>query len=155
MLSNDFIAKYPHLFQEVIWPWGPTRARFVLLESIPSNRQIANVNIGPRTGNGWVTIRLKDGSWEIPGGTLKPHEEYIDTARRELMEEVGAQLTSRDGHRSVHISRAIRHRRTLSVGIRHRIRCERTELTQSDVTESDTPAARRRRAGHFVAAGKS
>jgi 8-oxo-dGTP pyrophosphatase MutT (NUDIX family) len=39
-------------------------------------------------------IRLKDGSWEMPGGTLEPDEGYIDTARRELLEEAGARLLS-------------------------------------------------------------
>ena len=32
---------------------------------------IANVNIVPYSGDEWIMIRLQDGSWEIPGGTLE------------------------------------------------------------------------------------
>ncbi|WP_288086230.1 NUDIX hydrolase [Roseiflexus sp.] len=64
------------------------------MENAPPHHQIANVNIVPRIGNAWVTLRLKDGSWEMPGGTLEPAENYLDTVRRELMEEAGARLVS-------------------------------------------------------------
>lgn len=85
---------YPHLFQEVIWPWGPTRARFLLLEDPPPDEQISNVNLVPRIGELWVMLQLVDGSWEIPGGTREPGEGYLDTIKRELLEEAGAVLHS-------------------------------------------------------------
>lgn len=93
-MRAEFLEQYPHLFREVTWPWGPTRARFVLLNDAPPGRLIANVNIAPYTGDKWVMIRLRDGSWEIPGGTLEPDELYTETLRRELREEVGARLVS-------------------------------------------------------------
>ena len=37
---------------------------------------------------------MQDGSWDIPGGTLEPGEDYLSAVRRELMEEAGAQLIS-------------------------------------------------------------
>jgi len=94
MASGTLSEQYPHLFSEVIWPWEPARAVFVLLETLPPNDQIANVNIAPHIGENWVTIQLEDGTWEVPGGTLEPGESYMDTIHRELMEEVGAQLLS-------------------------------------------------------------
>ena len=85
-------VNYPHLFAEVTWPWGPTRARFTLLDEPPAGNLISNVNLVPRVGRQWVVIRLFDGAWEIPGGTLEPGENYLAGIRRELIEEAGAIL---------------------------------------------------------------
>ena len=75
------------LFNEVIWPWGPTRARFITLNDAPPDGLIANVNIVPRAGPNWVVTRLADGAWEMPGGTLEPGENYWQAIRRELPDE--------------------------------------------------------------------
>ena len=93
MLSR-LSTQYPALFQQVVWPWGPIHARFELLETAPPERLIANVNVVPLVGRDWVMIRLQNGAWEIPGGTLEPGETYSDTLQRELKEEVGARLCS-------------------------------------------------------------
>jgi 8-oxo-dGTP diphosphatase len=94
MLVDDFSRQYPHLFQEVTWPRGPTLVRFIALDDAPPNYLIANVNIVPCIGDHWVVIQLADGSWEIPGGTLEPGEDAMNAILRELKEEVGAELIS-------------------------------------------------------------
>ena len=58
--------------------------QFQLPKKPPPQHLIANVNIVPRTSEGWLLIRLQDGFWEIPGGTLEPGESYLDTIEREV-----------------------------------------------------------------------
>ena len=91
---GDCANNYPNLFREMTWPGGPIQVRFRLLDNAPPSHLIANVNIVPWTSDGWLMIQLNDGSWEIPGGTLDPGETYLDTIRRELIEEAGASLKS-------------------------------------------------------------
>lgn len=90
----DFTKKYPNLFQEVTWPWGPTRARFIFSKEVPVSQLIANVNLVPKIGNQWIVLHHQDGSWDLPGGTLEKGEGYMDTLHRELLEEAGAKLVS-------------------------------------------------------------
>lgn len=89
---KDIKAQYPHLFNRATW--GNSHVRFTLLDDAPADTLIGNVNIVSRSGSNWVILQLEDGSWEIPGGTLESGEKYLDTARRELMEEAGAELLS-------------------------------------------------------------
>lgn len=94
MSDEAYAHLYPHLFKDASWPWGPTRAHFILLKQAPPNELIANINIVPNVGTAWAILRLADGSWDIPGGTLEAGENYVDAIQRELKEEAGAQLIS-------------------------------------------------------------
>lgn len=93
MSPENLARRYPHLFRQTIWPWA-VRAQFLILKDAPPPDLISNVKIVPRSGKDWIIIRLKDGSWEIPGGTLEPSETYLAASERELMEEAGALMDS-------------------------------------------------------------
>ena len=93
-MMNDLEEKYPHLFKEVLWEWGPTRARFIQLDEPPPADKISNINIVPRIGDQWALLQHKNGKWDIAGGTLEPGETYLQTIKRELIEEAGAKLLS-------------------------------------------------------------
>lgn len=93
-LSEINLADYPHLARPVRWKWGPIDAAFELLGDLPENRLISNVRIVPFVGDRVLVLKMEDGSWDHPGGTREPGEPVIETARRELIEEVGARLIS-------------------------------------------------------------
>jgi 8-oxo-dGTP diphosphatase len=80
--------EYANLFHKATW--GKIESEFIM--GIPKENLIANVNIVPFINTECVVIRLENGEWEIPGGTLEKDESYLETIRRELMEEAGAIL---------------------------------------------------------------
>jgi 8-oxo-dGTP diphosphatase len=84
-------SDFPHLFKEHIWPWGPVKTVFEAAE--PSVELLSNVNIAAFDHTGWLIVRQRIG-WGIVGGTLEPGETYLDTLKRELMEEAGCELTN-------------------------------------------------------------
>ncbi|MEO8393595.1 MAG: NUDIX domain-containing protein [Chloroflexota bacterium] len=78
------------LFEDI--HWGPVSAHFERRTELPPDALISNVTVVPFMGDRVVIIRLADGRYEVPGGTREPDEAYVDTARRELIEEAGARL---------------------------------------------------------------
>src|SRR5215203_623778 len=82
--------RYPALAREA--DWGFARVQFGLCGPLPPAHLISNVNLVPFVGAACVVIHVHPGRWEMPGGTVEPGEPYIDTLRRELLEEAGACL---------------------------------------------------------------
>ncbi|MFD1888102.1 NUDIX domain-containing protein [Paenibacillus wenxiniae] len=74
--------------------WGSVTASFQPIPELTTEQQalISNVSIVPMVGNKVVMIRLTDGRWELPGGTLEPGEWLLDGLRREVVEETGGTL---------------------------------------------------------------
>lgn len=81
-----------YLFEDVHWHTGS--AKFERRTEPPPDALISNINIVPYIGDQWVVVRLRDGHYETPGGTLEAGEHYLDALRRELMEEAGAEMVS-------------------------------------------------------------
>jgi len=59
---------------------------------------IANVNLVPSVGDGWVIQVLDDNNgenqWKIPDRTLVSDEHYLDCLQQQVREEVGIKLLS-------------------------------------------------------------
>ncbi|KAA8785410.1 8-oxo-dGTP diphosphatase [Paenibacillus sp. 4624] len=73
--------------------WGIVEAEFRLGEQIDKTL-VSNVSIIPFVGEQCVVFQLDNGLWELPGGTLEAGEHYMRGLKRELMEELGAELRS-------------------------------------------------------------
>jgi 8-oxo-dGTP pyrophosphatase MutT (NUDIX family) len=83
-------SEYPYLLTEHTWSWGPVTTVFE--QGTPPGGLVSNVNIAPFVDDsGRVIVRQRIG-WCIVGGTLEPGETYLDTLKRELLEEAGCEL---------------------------------------------------------------
>ena len=82
-------ADFPYLFTQHTWAWGPVKTVFEPTE--PPAELVSNINIVPFDETGWLIVRQQIG-WSIVGGTLEPGETYLDTLKRELLEEAGCEL---------------------------------------------------------------
>lgn len=81
--------EYPYLMTEHTWSWGPVATVFE--QKSPPKELVSNIAIAPFDDSGWLIVRQKVG-WGMVGGTLEPGETYIETLRRELLEEAGCLL---------------------------------------------------------------
>ncbi|UVI27495.1 NUDIX hydrolase [Paenibacillus spongiae] len=73
--------------------WGVITSQFTL-EQVSNETLISNISMIPTVGDRYVMMKLDTGAWELAGGTLKPNEAYLDALRREIREELGADLKS-------------------------------------------------------------
>ncbi len=90
MNTSSLAGNYPALFRAD--RWGDIQYQFELRDDPPPAHLISNVNLVPFVGEHCLIIHLRTCEWEIPGGTVEPGENYLDTIRRELLEEAGARL---------------------------------------------------------------
>ncbi len=100
---ESYVDRFPELFREMYWEWGPIRARFQTRDEPPPDTLISHVRIVPFVGDHVVVVQMADGRWDHSiGGTMEPEETYIDAARRELLEEAGAELLSFEPFGAIH-----------------------------------------------------
>jgi 8-oxo-dGTP diphosphatase len=92
MRMNSLNAKhFPALCTSI--HWGIIEAEFRLNE-IVDEKLVSNISIIPFVGDQCVVFQLDNGDWELPGGTIEAGEHYMDGLKRELMEELGAEMRS-------------------------------------------------------------
>jgi 8-oxo-dGTP diphosphatase len=101
---QTWAEQFPDLFAPAFWHWGELDTQFTLER--PPDELISNVHVVARAEGGIVVCRNDLGWRFLPGGTREPDEPIEETARRELIEEAGARLTSGltwlGGHRADH-----------------------------------------------------
>ncbi|MBJ6360605.1 NUDIX hydrolase [Paenibacillus sp. MAHUQ-46] len=73
--------------------WGPVQADFTREYDLNSGK-VSNISMVPFVEEQCVMFQLESGSWELPGGTLEPGEHFMQGLRREIAEELGAELKS-------------------------------------------------------------
>ncbi len=95
MSGDSYKARFPALFQEHFWAWGPLSAKFRMTTEPPTSESIIKVRVVPFVGEQVVTLLKKaERNWDHPGGTLEPGESYLGALARESMEEAGAIITN-------------------------------------------------------------
>ncbi|MEE8046112.1 MAG: NUDIX domain-containing protein [Dehalococcoidia bacterium] len=60
----------------------------------PSIESLIKVRVVPFSGDQVLTLRMADGNWDHPGGTIEPGENYLDALARESIEEAGALISN-------------------------------------------------------------
>ena len=94
MTGNDrSLVEFPALSAPLRWR-NISLTGFQVLDDLPPIEEVQSVNVVPFVGNACIVIGLADGSVSLPGGTMERGESFLETARRELREEVGAEIRS-------------------------------------------------------------
>ena len=94
MSDDEYSSRYPALFSDMFWDWGPITAQFRMTTELPPADSLIKVRVVPFVGYQVVTFKMADGNWDHPGGTLEPGETYMDALARESMKEAGALITN-------------------------------------------------------------
>jgi 8-oxo-dGTP pyrophosphatase MutT (NUDIX family) len=94
MNLEPYEARFPSLFHEMFCEWGPITAQFRATTEPPPPETIIKVRVVPFIGDNVVILKMADGNWDHPGGTLEPGENYLDALERESLEEAGAKITN-------------------------------------------------------------
>lgn len=90
-VTADTADRFPTLRHPM--QWGSVTSRFSFVSDF-DEALVSNVSIVPTVQDRYVIMKLSNGNWELAGGTLEPDETYLECVRREVMEELGANLIS-------------------------------------------------------------
>jgi 8-oxo-dGTP pyrophosphatase MutT (NUDIX family) len=94
MSGVDYSHTFPALFSEMYWDWGPITAQFRMTTELPPADVLIKVRVVPFVGDDVVILKMADGNWDHPVGTLEPGETYLEALARESMEEAGALISN-------------------------------------------------------------
>jgi 8-oxo-dGTP diphosphatase len=96
-------VRFPGLFSDQYADYADARLRFTTA-AVPAD-QVSRLHLVAVTPASDVIICRSEAGWRfLPGGTRETGESLGDLARRELMEEAGAQLTSPPRYFAAHIA---------------------------------------------------
>lgn len=84
-LHNHPILQTPYI-------WGPVTSMFA--NTPPAFERTGNVHVVPFIGDNCILMHAIQSGWSMPGGTLLPSESLESALKRELKEEIGANLLS-------------------------------------------------------------
>lgn len=96
-------VRFPDLFRDQYADYAHCRLRFTTAavpEHLVSRLHLVTVTPGARV----VVCRSEQGWRFLPGGTREPGESLSEVARRELLEEAGAQLAGQPQYFAAHIA---------------------------------------------------
>ena len=93
MSSDDpWRSHFPDLFRECFVDYADCRIRYST--GVPTDALVSRLHLVAVTPDEQILVCRSAQGWRfLPGGTREPAESLHDLARRELMEEAGAELT--------------------------------------------------------------
>jgi 8-oxo-dGTP diphosphatase len=91
MKSSDLTLRYPALFK--LGTRG-TIDEFKATTIVPDESLIGNTYMIAESNGKLLYIIQEDGNFQIPGGKKDPGENHIETIKREMIEEAGAEIES-------------------------------------------------------------
>jgi 8-oxo-dGTP diphosphatase len=95
--------RFPDLFSDQYANYADARLRFTTA-AVPADL-VSRLHLVAVTQSAEVIVCRSEAGWRfLPGGTREPGESLGDLARRELMEEAGARLTSPLRYFAAHIA---------------------------------------------------
>jgi 8-oxo-dGTP diphosphatase len=87
---STYPESFPRLFHKYIPPDGALRMVFEMGTDFPGDLT-GTVKMVAYTGDKYLAVRSPSGWWE-PGGKPEPGEDYLETIRREMLEETGCRV---------------------------------------------------------------
>lgn len=87
--------RFPNLYRAQPFSWGGTGDRRLQIQfsrQVPPDELISNVKVVGRCAGGVAVFETDQGWRNVPGGSREPGETLVETADRELYEEVGGRI---------------------------------------------------------------
>lgn len=101
--SQTWQARFPELFSDGYVDYADCHTRYTT-DPVPE-RLVSRLHLVAVTPDGRVVVCRSEQGWRfLPGGTREPGESLVELARRELLEEAGAELVGDPCCFSAHVA---------------------------------------------------